>query len=183
MASAIFTVGHSNRSGPDLLAMLLAHGIALLADVRKIPRSRFNPQFNDRALARELADHGIRYLHLPELGGKRPPTEGSRNSYFRANGGLQSYADYMVAPEFHEAIGRLLALAAKERVAVMCAEAKPEQCHRQLVADAVLLREVPVIHILSPEETRTHVMHKAARIDAAGQLYYPKEETAQMPLI
>lgn len=176
MPDAIFTIGHSNRSAELFQQMLRDAGIQLLADVRAVPRSRFNPHFNDTRLKADLAALGIDYVHLPELGGKRAPAPASRNQAFRPEGGLQSYADYMATPEFHVAVAELIARGREKRTAMMCAEAKPEHCHRQLVADALLLAGVPVIHLAGPEETRPHALHPAARQDEAGQLYYPAEK-------
>lgn len=173
MRKPVYTIGHSNRSAPELLRLLQENGIHLLADVRAVPRSRFNPQFNREVLAKELGAVGIAYRHLPELGGKRAPSPNSPNTTFRADGGLQSYADYMATPAFQDALDVLLAL--DGTTAVMCAEAKPENCHRQLIADALLVRHVPVVHILGPGQTRTHALHKAA-VATDGRLTYPGPE-------
>jgi uncharacterized protein (DUF488 family) len=175
MPDAIYTIGHSNRSWDVFLTLLTQNRIAQLLDVRKIPRSRFNPHFNDRAMREALTEHGIAYVPMPELGGKRNPTPDSPNTAFRAEGGLQSYADYMATPEFFFALEQLMARAEETPAAIMCAEAKPENCHRQLIADALLLRGHPVMHILGAHEIRAHNLHKAARVDAHGQLTYPAQ--------
>lgn len=176
MRDPLYTIGHSNRSAALFHRMLAAHGIERLIDVRAMPRSRFNPQFNHQALSTMLSAHGIGYVHMPELGGKRPPSAHSPNGWFRREGGLQSYADYMGTDAFREALDQLLARAEGHRVAIMCAEATPEACHRQLIADALVVRGWPVIHLVTPESARPHQRHTAAVIDALGRLTYPPHQ-------
>src|SRR5215813_11172951 len=136
-----FTVGHSTRSLEELTALLIEHEITLLADVRTIPGSRRMPHFSRAALASALPEHGVKYLHLPELGGLRRPHPKSPNTGWR-NASFRGYADYMAQDGFWVAVGRLMDLSVDRHLAIMCAEALPWRCHRSLIADALLVRGV-----------------------------------------
>ncbi len=165
------TIGHSTRDLGGFVEMLRAHGVSLVADVRAFPRSRHNPQFDSETLAHSLAAHGIGYLHLPELGGRRrrradSPNAGWRNASFRA------FADYMETPEFERSLEALSSLAGQERVALMCAEAVPWRCHRSLIADALVVRGFAVEHILSPGRAYRHVLTPWAQVSGT-RLTYP----------
>ena len=152
---ALYTIGHSTRTADALVELLRAHGIETLVDVRTIPRSRHNPQFNRDALARSLAEAGIEYAHHPALGGLRHPRKDSVNLGWR-NASFRGYADYMQTAEFARALDALEALADARRTAIMCAEAVPWRCHRGLIADALTVRGRPVLHIQSAAPAASH---------------------------
>lgn len=170
---ALWTIGHSNRPLEQLVAMLRAHGIEVLVDVRTVPRSRYNPQFNRETLPAELAPAGIEYRHMPGLGGLRHPRKDSTNTGWR-NDSFRGYADYMQTAEFEANLEALLQLAEERRVAIMCAEAVPWRCHRSLISDAVTARGGEVRHIMSAERADPHRMTSFARVDA-GRVTYPSE--------
>ena len=167
----IFTIGHANRSFDELLAMLQAQRVEQLVDVRTAPGSRRNPQFAKDTLARELPEHGIRYMHLPELGGFRKPRPDSRNDAWR-NDSFRGFADYMETDAFRSALTELMALAEQAPTAIMCAEAVPWRCHRSLIADALTARGIPVSHITSRRTARPHTLTGFARIDG-DRVTYP----------
>jgi uncharacterized protein (DUF488 family) len=151
----LYTIGHSNRSIDEFVALLQAHGIKQVVDVRTAAGSRKNPQFMKDVLARALELHGTRYTHLPALGGFRKPHPDSINAAWR-NESFRGYADYMQTPEFETALAELLDLAAREPTAVMCAEAVPWRCHRSLIADAVVARGLTACHI-DPPPAAAHI--------------------------
>lgn len=169
----IYTVGHSTHSLAELQALLQAFGVRQLADIRSLPRSRRNPQFNRESLPQALAPAGIAYLHLPALGGLRGHGLGdaSPNGAWR-NPSFRNYADYMATAAFVQGLEELLALGAQAPTAVMCAEAVPWRCHRSLVADALLVRGIAVRHILSPTRAPAHTLHPSARVQGL-QITYP----------
>jgi len=168
--AAIFTVGHSTRTAAEFLALLQAHRVTGLADVRTIPRSRRHPHFSAEALSASLADRGIEYIHMPGLGGLRKPRRDSPNGGWRVEG-FRGYADHMQTPEFGAELEALLVFAGRRRVAVMCAEAKWWQCHRQLVADALVARGVRVSHILSAAAPAAHQLTPFARVSGTAVSY------------
>lgn len=176
MPLRIFTVGHSNRSLDAFLAILKAHGVERLADVRTIPRSRHNPQFNTDALAKSLPMAGIDYLHLPRLGGLRRPRKDSRNVAWR-NTGFRGYADYMETREFEDGVTELLALARERRTAIMCAEALYFRCHRSLLSDSLVSRGVDTVHIMDAKKTQPHQLTRFAKI-VDGRPTYPAEQAS-----
>jgi len=167
----IFTIGHSTRPIGALIALLEAEGIARLVDIRTIPRSRYNPQFNGDALAESLQAAGLGYAHRKSLGGLRRPLKDSPNGGWR-NDGFRGYADYMQTPEFAAALVALIDEARAVPLAVMCAEAVPWRCHRSLVADALSVRGVPVVHIMGAGKTQPHKLTSFARVEE-GRLTYP----------
>jgi len=171
MPPIVLTVGHSTRSIEDFVRLLDAHGVKRLVDVRTVPRSRHNPQFNKDSLPRQLEHHGISYLHLPALGGLRHPRKDSLNLGWR-NTGFRGFADYMQTPEFERALRTLITLAEKERVAIMCAEALPWRCHRSLIADALLAHGVRVEDILSLTSTQPHKLTPFAHV-FGNEVTYP----------
>ena len=173
-APPIFTVGHSTRPIDEFIELLRQNGIERLVDIRTIPRSRHNPQFNSEALAKSVANKGISYAHLKELGGLRHPRPVSINTGWR-NASFRGYADYMQTAEFEEGLRRLLQLCEGKRCAVMCAEAVPWRCHRSLLADALVARGIPVEHILSGSRRDVHNITPFARIEN-DRLIYPKAE-------
>lgn len=178
---ALFTVGHSTRDIDEFVALLQAHDIDRLVDVRRFPGSRRYPQFGSESLARTLAAHDIAYEHAEALGGRRPTSAASPNGAWR-NASFRGYADYMMTREFHDALARVLDLAKDENVVVMCAEAVPWRCHRNLIADAAVARGVAVRHILSAERTDEHSLSGHARLRSDGQLVYPPSGDAQPDL-
>ena len=163
-------MGHSTRPIEDFLALLAAHKVKQLVDVRTIPRSRHNPQFNTDQLAHSLSEAGIRYLHMPDLGGLRHSRKDSINLAWR-NLSFRGYADYMQTPEFERALDRLIELAQQRRTAIMCAEAVPWRCHRSLIADALLARRIPAEEIVSRTTLRAHKLTPWARVDGTRVTY------------
>jgi len=166
----VFSIGHSTRTIEDFIALLKGHGIELLADVRTVPRSRHNPQFNKDALPDSLRPLGIDYLHLGELGGLRHARKDSTNTAWR-NLSFRGFADYMETPEFEKGLHRLISEAQTRRVAIMCAEAVPWRCHRSLIADALVARGVEVLEIASATRTQPHKLTPFARIQDSAVRY------------
>jgi uncharacterized protein (DUF488 family) len=171
MPTIIYTIGHSTRTLDEFVEILQAHAIALLVDIRTIPRSRHNPQFNGDNLKRVLPRKGIAYLHFPDLGGLRKAQKNSVNAGWR-NASFRGFADYMQTRAFVSALRRLMQLGKSRRLALMCAEGNPFRCHRSLVADALTVRKVHVLHISSRTSARAHTMTKFARIDGT-KITYP----------
>jgi uncharacterized protein (DUF488 family) len=169
----ILTIGHSNRALEDFIALLRAHGVTRLVDVRTVPRSRTNPQFNKDALPGSLEQAGIGYAHMPGLGGLRRAAKDSINAGWR-NASFRGYADYMQTPEFEQNLDKLVQTAEDERVALMCAEALPWRCHRSLIADALLVRDIPVEDIMSATRRQAHRLTPFARVRGT-HLTYPVE--------
>ena len=169
----IWTSGHSTRPIGEFTDLLLAHQISLLVDVRSVPRSRFNPQFNNDMLARSLCDAGLQYHHSPGLGGLRKPAKDSVNDGWR-NAGFRGYADYMQTEEFHKALEALMAYSSGQKTAIMCAEAVPWRCHRSLIADALVSRGWDTRHIMSSKQATPHVITAFAKWEK-GTLFYPKQ--------
>ena len=158
-----FAIGHSTRPIKYFLNILNAHGVTLLTDIRTVPRSRYNPQFDQTALKSKLIQAGLKYLHLKDLGGLRHAKPDSVNTAWQ-NKSFRGYADYMQTPEFEKAIEVLLALGQKHTVAFMCAEGNPFRCHRSLLADALTARGVPVYHISSLRSKKLHTLTTFAKI-------------------
>jgi len=176
-ARAVLTVGHSTRPIADFIALLRAHGVTQLVDVRTVPRSRHNPQFGGDALAASLAAESIGYSHVAALGGLRSPRAGSINGGWR-NRSFQGYADYMQTEAFADAVMTLIALAERERVAIMCAEAVPWRCHRSLIADALVARGVAACEIVSVKRLQPHRMTPFAIVEGARVTYPPEPASA-----
>jgi uncharacterized protein (DUF488 family) len=158
----VFTIGHSTRTLDTFLRLLEAHGVRQLADIRTVPRSRRMPHFSSQALAESLREARIEYRHFPALGGMRGPRPDSPNGAWR-NAAFRGYADHMQTREFAEGVSALLDWARGGPTAVMCAEANWRQCHRLLLADALFVRAVAVLHIESAERTAPHQLHEFAR--------------------
>jgi uncharacterized protein (DUF488 family) len=173
---AVYTIGHSTRTMEEFLELLQTYGVTMLIDVRTAPHSRHNPQFNKEALPAILKGYGIKYLHLPEIGGLRHPKPNSTNLGLE-NLSFRGYADYMQTKDFADALLKILALARENRLALMCAEALPWKCHRNLIADALVARHVKVLHIISKTGTITHQLSEAAHVEGTKVAYplYPKE--------
>ena len=166
----IFTIGHSTRPIEEFITILQSHRIQLLADVRTIPRSRHNPQFNSDILPDTLKHAGIGWLHMPELGGLRKPRADSRNTIWR-NLSFRGYADYMETPEFEKALADLLKFSEEKRTAIMCAEAVPWRCHRSLVGDALVAAGREVFEITGINRKQPHRLTPFAQIEN-GQIHY-----------
>ena len=172
MSLSLWTLGHSTRPIDEFIGLLRAHQISLLVDVRTVPRSRYNPQFNRDTLAQSLRDAGFQYRHLPELGGLRKPKKDSVNDGWR-NASFRGYADYMQTDEFLKALEELMADSRLQPTAIMCAEAVPWRCHRSLIADALVTRGWDIRHIMSPEKATPHILTSFAHFEK-GALTYPK---------
>ncbi|HXA76143.1 MAG TPA: DUF488 domain-containing protein [Candidatus Acidoferrales bacterium] len=170
----IFTIGHSTRPITEFIELLQLHAVAQLIDIRTIPKSRHNPQFNSEELARSLRAARIRYVHMKELGGLRHARKDSINLGWR-NASFRGYADYMQTNEFGAALNRAIELGATRPTALMCAEAVPWRCHRSLVADALLVRGVRVLEIIGAAKPKEHALTPFAR--AAGtRITYPGDQ-------
>jgi uncharacterized protein (DUF488 family) len=170
----IFTLGHSTLPIERFIALLRTYGVERLMDIRTVPRSRHNPQFNDTALAASLGAAGIEYVSMKALGGLRRARKDSPNTGWR-NPSFRGYADYMQTEPFQQALETLIGLSSQKRGAIMCAEAVPWRCHRSLVADALNARGVPAIEILSETSYRAHRLTPFARLDGI-QVTYPPEQ-------
>lgn len=170
MPPVVLTVGHSTRPIEEFVHLLDAHGVKRLVDVRTVPRSRHNPQFDKNSLPQALERARIAYTHMPSLGGLRRPRKDSINLGWR-NAGFRGFADHMQTPEFQSALDDLIAMAEKERVAIMCAEAVPWRCHRSLIADALLARGVRVEEISSLTRTQPHKLTPFAHVFGAEVTY------------
>jgi uncharacterized protein (DUF488 family) len=166
----VFTVGHSTRPLEDLLALLRAHGVRLLVDVRTVPRSRHNPQFNRESLQAAMRRARIGYRHMKGLGGLRHARKDSPNGAWR-NASFRGFADYMQTDEFAENLERLIELARKRQTAILCAEAVPWRCHRSLIGDALLVRRIGVEELSSLSSTRPHTLTPWARVRGKRVLY------------
>jgi uncharacterized protein (DUF488 family) len=160
---AVFTIGHSTHTWKDFLELLRAHRVKRVIDVRSIPRSRRNPQFNRETLATKLRAARIGYVHLRKLGGLRHARRDSPNMGWR-NASFRGFADYMQTSEFDAGLQRLIKLARQKRSALMCAEAVPWRCHRSLIADALIVRGVRVEHIMSEKRSRAHSLTSFGRV-------------------
>lgn len=171
---AVFTVGHSTVALDLFIAVLKAYGIETLVDIRTIPRSRRNPQYSQETLPKSLAAAHITYIHMPALGGLRHPRKDSPNKGWR-NENFRGYADYMQTDAFRDAIAKLIELSARYRLALMCAEAVPWRCHRSLVADALCVRNVPVIDILNEAKFSAHKLTPFAHVVGTDITYPPDQ--------
>ncbi len=166
----VFTIGHSTRSIEAFIEMLEAHGIKRLVDVRSIPRSRHNPQFNRDALPETLLQAGIGYTHMEDLGGLRHARKDSLNTGWH-NASFRGFADYMQTPEFEAGLKTLIQAAKREQIAIMCAEAVPWRCHRSLIGDALEARGIAVEDIMSATRTQAHELTSFATIEDSHVTY------------
>lgn len=167
----VYTIGHSTRSLDEFVSLLSGFGIEQVVDIRTIPRSRHNPQFDRETLRVSLEDGGLAYRHMEGLGGLRhgrpdSPNRGWRSASFRG------FADYMQTEEFKDALEELITLAHRSRTAIMCAEAVPWRCHRYLIADALVVRGYEVEHIMGRAASRRHTLNPLAVFEE-GELSYP----------
>jgi uncharacterized protein (DUF488 family) len=170
----IWTIGHSTHPWEAFLALLAANGIGAVADVRRFPGSRRYPWFASEALAQALPGAGVRYLWVPELGGRRAPGPGSPNGAWR-NPAFQGYADHLASAEFAKGLARVLDSAGVRPTALMCAEAVWWRCHRRLIADVLVHRGFEVLHILGPGQAQFHVLSPEARPQGDALVYPPPQ--------
>lgn len=169
----VLTVGHSTRPLPDFIALLGAHAVKRLIDVRTVPRSRHNPQYNRDTLPDALDVARIRYSHVAGLGGFRHTHPGSPNMGWR-NVSFRGFADYMQTAEFAESLSGLIELATREQVVLMCAEAVPWRCHRSLIADALVVHGIRAEEIISATRLQVHTLTSFASVDGTGITYPPE---------
>jgi len=180
--TVVLTIGHSTRTLEEFVELLEAYGVTLVVDVRTVPRGRHNPQFNKEALPISLKHFGIRYIHMPEIGGLRHPKHESVNLAWK-NSGFQGYADYMQTQEFTDSLLKIIGLARETRLALMCAEALPWRCHRNLISDALTVRHIKVEHIIGKDSLIKHELNELAHVDGT-RITYPlfTKETPQRTL-
>ena len=169
----VMSIGHSNRPFETFVQLLQAHEVKQLIDVRTIPRSRHNPQFNKDTLRTDLRAAGISYRHMPKLGGLRRARRDSPNTGWRSPT-FRGYADYMQTEDFAAAVKSLIELAGKKPLVIMCAEAVPWRCHRSLISDALLIRGVQVEHIMTRTLRQPHKLTPFARVKGK-KITYPPE--------
>jgi uncharacterized protein (DUF488 family) len=169
----VLTIGHSTRTLAEFIGLLQAHGAIRVVDVRTVPRSRYNPQFNKASLPGSLKKAGLGYVHLPGLGGLRHAKRDSLNLGWR-NASFRGFADYMQTPEFGQSVDELIRLARQERVVIMCAEAVPWRCHRSLISDALLVRGIRTEDIMSSTRRQVHTLTSFARVRGTT-ITYPAE--------
>ena len=174
----IYTIGHSTRPIEDFIGLLQHNGVQTLVDIRTVPKSRHNPQYWHDALATSLEDAGIAYRHLSGLGGLRKTSPDSINTAWR-NMSFRGYADYMQTDEFRVALEELIAIAEQSTTAIMCSEAVPWGCHRSLVGDALLVRGIEVIDIMSETSNRPEKVTAWAHVDGTTVTYPGEDEAAE----
>jgi uncharacterized protein (DUF488 family) len=167
----ILTVGHSTRTLDKFIQLLITYGVNLVVDVRTVPRSRHNPQFNKETLPGILKKYGMKYIHMPDIGGLRRPKHDSINLGLR-NISFRGYADYMQTKEFTGNLQKIIALAKENRVALLCAEALPWRCHRSLISDALVIRHIRVEHIISASILINHQINEVAHVEGT-KITYP----------
>lgn len=178
----IYTIGHSTHPIDEFLTLLQQVGVDLLVDVRSIPRSRTNPQFNADALPKALGGAGIVYRHLPALGGLRHRKKGtppSLNTFWRV-AAFRNYADYAATDAFRTGLNELQTLAHDNCCAIMCAEAVWWRCHRRIIADYLLAQDVLVMHIMGLNKIDPAKLTPGARVLPDGTLVYPAVEEEEV---
>lgn len=166
----IYTIGHSTRAIEEFIELLKAHTVELLADIRTIPKSRHNPQFNGDALSKDLEDSGIGFQHMPGLSGLRHPKKDSPNTGWE-NASFRGFADYMQTEEFRKGLDGVIKMALEKQTAIMCAEAVPWRCHRSLIADALSVRGIKVLHIMGRTSFKEHQITPWAKVTGLTILY------------
>jgi uncharacterized protein (DUF488 family) len=169
----VLTIGHSTRTIEEFIGLLQAHGATRVVDVRTVPRSWHNPQFNKSSLPGSLKKAGLRYIHMPGMGGLRHARRNSLNVGWR-NASFRGYADYMQTTEFEQSLEKLIQLANQDRIALMCAEAVPWRCHRSLIADALLVHGIRTEDIMSPTRRQVHILTPFAKVRGTT-ITYPTE--------
>ncbi|HAM49964.1 MAG TPA: DNA repair protein [Nitrospiraceae bacterium] len=175
----VFTIGHSTRPVSEFIEIIKTYKIKEVVDIRTIPKSRHNPQFNEDTLRESLKTAKIRYLHVKGLGGLRHALKNSPNMGWR-NASFRGFADYMQAEEFEESLAKLIEAAENRATVIMCAEAVPWRCHRSLIGDALLIRGVQVRHIMSASSSREHTLTPWARVKGT-KITYPPELMIPQP--
>lgn len=176
-SATIFTIGHSTHSTEEFIEMLKAHDILFVADVRTIPKSRHNPQYNSETLAAALHGHAIGYEHVPGLGGLRHAKKDSVNTAWE-NASFRGFADYMQTEDFDRSLNTLIETTGKQPTAIMCAEAVPWRCHRSLIADVLFARGITVMNIMSKYSVKEHKLTAFAEVKGTT-ITYPKSESAE----
>ncbi len=171
--NTVYTIGHSTRTIEEFIQILQSYEIQTVVDVRTIAASRHNPQFNEKELDKSLSRKGIGYTRMKGLGGLRYTTKVSVNTAWR-NASFRGYADYMQTPQFAENVEQLIKIGGEKRTVIMCAEAVPWRCHRSLIGDALLIRKVAVVDIISEKISRPHVLTSFAAIDGET-ITYPND--------
>ena len=177
--STVLTIGHSTRTWKVFLDLLRAYRVKRVIDVRSIPRSRHNPQFDQETLRTKLRAARIGYMHLRKLGGLRHARRDSSNTGWR-NSSFRGFADYMQTSEFDSGLQRLIKLARQKRSALMCAEAVPWRCHRSLIADALTVLGIRVEDIMSKTRSQLHSLTSFARV-RSGRITYPISKNSRRP--
>jgi len=169
--TVVLTIGHSTRTLEEFVQLIEVYGLTLVVDVRTVPRSRHNPHFNKETLPTSLKHYGVRYIHMPEIGGLRHPKHESVNTAWK-NSGFRGYADYMQTQEFAVSLLKIVALARENRLALMCAEALPWRCHRNLISDALVVRNLKVEHIIGKDSVINHELNSLAQVEGT-KITYP----------
>lgn len=177
-APVVLSIGHSTRTLEVFLQLLNLHTVRKIVDVRTVPRSRHNPQFNQETLPDVMRAAGIGYLHVAGLGGLRHPHHDSPNTGWH-NSSFKGFADYMQTREFDDNLQKIVQLASRERIALMCAEAVPWRCHRSLIADALIVRGVCVEHILGQTHLQPHALIPWAQVCGCRIIYPPAQTLVQ----
>ena len=181
VAPVVLTIGHSTRSLEEFIALLTTHRVTRVVDVRTVPSSRHNPQFNKTSLPKSLKKARIGYAHLSGLGGLRHAAPDSINLGWR-NASFRGYADYMQKQDFENNLQELIRLAELDRIALMCAEAVPWRCHRSLIADALFAHGIRTQHIMSPTRLEMHTLIPFARINGTKVSYPTEDQESQLKL-
>ena len=181
LSPLVMTIGHSTRTIEEFVHLLRVHGATCVVDVRTVPRSAHNPQFDKASLARCLKKSGLKYVHMPGLGGLRHAKRDSPNGGWR-NASFRGYADYMQTPEFEESLEEAIRTAKQDRIALMCAEALPWRCHRSLIADALLVRGVRTEDIMSATRRQVHTLTPFAQVQGTT-IAYPVETSRPIPIL
>lgn len=166
----IYTIGHSTRTIDEFINILLAFKIEWVVDVRTIPGSRYNPRFNQNELRHDLECRNFGYTYLKELGGLRHTTKTSINTGWR-NLSFRGFADYMQTTEFNNGIQLLIDISKSKRTVIMCAEAVPWRCHRSLIGDALVVRNISVEDIMNEKNRKPHKMTPWAKVDGVSITY------------
>ncbi|HLK65025.1 MAG TPA: DUF488 domain-containing protein [Bryobacteraceae bacterium] len=175
----VMTIGHSTRTIDEFIHLLRVHGVTCVVDVRTVPRSAHNPQFNQDSLGRSLMKSGLKYIHMPGLGGLRHARRDSPNGGWR-NASFRGYADYMQTREFVESLEEAIQTAKQDQIALMCAEAVPWRCHRSLIADALLVRGIRTEDIMSATRRQIHTLTLFAQVRGTT-ITYPAETSHPIP--
>ncbi|PIT88858.1 MAG: DNA repair protein [Candidatus Levybacteria bacterium CG10_big_fil_rev_8_21_14_0_10_36_7] len=169
----LYTIGHSTRPIDAFVKILKPYEIEILVDIRTIPKSRHNPQFEENNLENSLIESGIGYIYMKDLGGLRNPAKDSKNLEWR-NTSFRGFADYMGTDEFENAINKLKDIAGSHKTVIMCAEALPWRCHRNLIADALVVQKWKVVHLMTDKISNEHRLTEFLKV-ASGKCTYPKK--------